>query len=84
MSTDGVLDADGKRISRLGPNENVLVRQSLTHDVTGEIAGKVNSAREAARYADAVYLISGKSAGGLQKAIAGGDVGTKIEAPTLD
>ena len=77
MDVAGVLDEQGTVIARLGREQQVSVYRSHTHDVTGGIISKVENAREAAVWADAVYLIGGEP-GALQQTLAGRCPGTQI------
>ncbi|HEX9153647.1 MAG TPA: isopentenyl phosphate kinase [Candidatus Saccharimonadales bacterium] len=78
VTTDGVLDKDGDTIPHLKITDDVFTHQSLKHDVTGGIIGKVKSAREAAKLAHLVCLVNGTVPGQLQKAITTGGIGTII------
>jgi isopentenyl phosphate kinase len=80
LDVDGLLDKNGEVIPELKAGEDITVLANLPHDVTGGIAGKVASAREAAPLASQVYLVRGMAGGALAKAIAGKNVGTRILA----
>jgi isopentenyl phosphate kinase len=78
MNEDGVLDALGQAIPELSANDEISVRDTAAHDVTGGILGKIHSARDTLELVDAVYIINGNKRGSLQKAISGEAVGTRI------
>ncbi len=78
LDIDGVLDQEGAVMPELAADQEVTVRKSLDHDVTGGIIGKVASARLAAQTADAVYIASGANAGVLSELLTGGITGTRV------
>lgn len=80
LSVDGVMDEEGMVISVLRQDEEIVVHKRLKHDVTGGIVGKIESARKAAEIADEVFLINGNTPGGLEKVVAVGSIGTRIES----
>ncbi len=78
LDADGVLDKEHRVMSAFTANDTLVVHGSLTHDVTGGIAGKVKSARLALEYADSIYLVNGMTPGVIEKVLAGETVGTRI------
>lgn len=80
MTVDGVLDNNGAVIQQLRPNDKVVVRQDLEHDVTGGIVGKIASARKSAQYADKVCLVNGTLPGALVHILQGKHLGTRVLA----
>lgn len=75
--TDGVLNERGETIKSLDINTLVPIINSLEHDTTGSMGGKVQAARKAAQLADRVYII-GPDMGKLGQILAGQDADTRV------
>lgn len=78
LNVDGLLDARGHVMPVVKGSDDIIALGGFSHDVTGGIVGKVASAREAARQAEAVYLLNGNTPGLIEQAISGKQVGTKV------
>lgn len=78
MDADGLLDTNSVLIEELGLDDDIHVHDSLEHDVSGGIVSKVASARQAAKQADFVYLVSGRRPGAIAGVLAGKYVGTRV------
>lgn len=78
MAVNGVLDQSGATIPVVAAKDKVVLQDSLEHDTTGGILGKVASARKTAKYATEVFLADGREPGVIEQILTGHHVGTKI------
>jgi isopentenyl phosphate kinase len=77
---DGVLDEHSRTIAELTADQAITVHSEMDHDVTGGIVSKVEAAREAAKLADHVQLISGHPPTALLQALRNEKIGTHVLA----
>jgi isopentenyl phosphate kinase len=75
---DGVLDADRSVIAELSSHQRITVHKMLEHDISGGIAGKVESAHKAAQLADAVYIANGATPNVISRILGGEPLGTRV------
>lgn len=75
----GVLDRMGRVIPRLAADDTLHIQTNHNFDVTGGMLAKVAAARQAARLAETAYILDGREADVLVRAVKGESVGTRIE-----
>jgi len=75
--TSGVLDEEGRTMRELRVDAQVPTLETLEHDVSGGMSGKVAAARKAAQIASRTY-ITGPDMQKLRRILAGQDADTRI------